>query len=67
MPDYPGHMRILTYFGLKQLFELYGFGIDKLVDTGIYPFPPMVSGVLEGLNPFHANFITAKVQKAVGP
>ena len=67
MPDYPGHMRILTYFGLKQLFELYGFEIDKLVGTGIYPFSPMVSRVLEGLDPVHANFITVKARKAVGP
>ena len=67
MPDYHGHMRILTYFGLKQLFELYRFEIDKLAGTGIYPFPPMVSRVLEGLDPVHANFITVKVRKVVRP
>lgn len=67
MPDYPGHMRIFTYFGLKWFFELYKFKVDKLVGTGIYPFPPIVSRILERLDPIHANFITINVRKEIKP
>lgn len=66
VPDYPGHLRIFTYYGLKRLFELYKFKVDRQTGIGIYPFPPVVSRILEKLDPIHTNIITIKIRKRKG-
>jgi ubiquinone/menaquinone biosynthesis C-methylase UbiE len=67
VPDYPGHMRIFTYFGLKMFFELYKFKVDRQTGIGLYPFPPVVSRIVEKMDPIHTNIITIKIRKAGNP
>ncbi len=57
------HVKIFTPRGLRELFELYGFKIEKSYGAGYYPFPPLVSRLLSHIDPLHAPFIGFKARK----
>jgi SAM-dependent methyltransferase len=56
------HNRVFAHRGLKELFTLHGFVIERIEGSGYYPLP----NVMSELDPRHAAFLTLKVRKAVG-
>ena len=59
----PPHNKVLAYYGLKEITELYGFQIEKILGAGYYPFPKALSRFFSRLDPIHTHFITIKVRK----
>lgn len=53
------HMRLFSYFGLKDLFEKHGFLVKKIKTAGYYPF----WGKLADIDPMHGHWIAIKVVK----
>lgn len=49
------HLRIFSYRGLKELFELHGLSKVRVLGAGYYPFPT----ILARWDPRHSAFITA--------
>ncbi|MCM8783434.1 MAG: hypothetical protein NC818_01445 [Candidatus Omnitrophica bacterium] len=54
------HIRVLAYQGLKEIFEIKRFKIEKILGAGYYPLPNLLSR----LDPRHAAFLTIKIKKA---
>lgn len=48
------HVHVFAFRGLRELFELHGFAVDRVLGAGYYPLPARL-GVLE---PRHAAFLT---------
>jgi SAM-dependent methyltransferase len=57
------HIRIFTYYGLRELFEYYGFKVGKMVGVGYYPFLGFISKFLSFIDKKHSVYLTAKVKK----
>lgn len=57
------HVRIFTYEALKELFEYYGFRVEKMVGVGYYPFPDVIGRILARVDKRHAVYLTMKVRK----
>lgn len=57
------HIRILTYYGLRELFEYYGFKVEKIVGVGYYPFLGFISKFLSFIDKKHSVYLTMKVKK----
>lgn len=53
------HIRVFAYRGLKEIFEVNGFKVEKSLGAGYYPLP----NFLARLNPRHAAFLTFKIRK----
>jgi 2-polyprenyl-3-methyl-5-hydroxy-6-metoxy-1,4-benzoquinol methylase len=53
------HVRVFTTKGLKHLFELFGFKVEKIYGAGYYPF----GNLFCNLDPWHSAFITIKIRK----
>lgn len=53
------HQRVFTTKGLKHLFELHGFKVEKIMGAGYYPF----GNSLEKFDKNHCAFITFKIRK----
>jgi Methylase involved in ubiquinone/menaquinone biosynthesis len=53
------HLRIFTYYGLRELFKYYGFKVEKIVGIGHYIFPKLFCLV----DKKHAAYLTIKVRK----
>ncbi len=53
------HHVILTIRGLKDLFELYGFRVEKIIGAGYYPF----GNLFDNIDKNHSAFITFKIRK----
>jgi SAM-dependent methyltransferase len=49
-----GHLRVLAYRGLHELFALHGFAVERIVGAGYYPLP----GRLGRVDTRHAAFLT---------
>jgi SAM-dependent methyltransferase len=49
-----GHLRVLAYRGLRELFALHGFSVERILGAGYYPLP----GRFARVDPRHAAFIT---------
>lgn len=58
------HIHILTYSGIKELFQVYGFRAEKIVGGGYYPFWGFISKLFSKLDPRHSAYITIKVRKS---
>ena len=60
-PSFPSwqHTRVFAYRGLKEIFEMEGFRVEKILGAGYYP----LSNSLAKLDPRHAAFLTLKVKK----
>ena len=60
----PLHIKIFAYEGLKQIFGLYNFKIEKLIGSGYYPIPNRsLMKILSTIDPRHTHFLTIKVRK----
>lgn len=57
------HIRIFTYYGLRELFEYYGFKSGKIVGVGYYPFLGFISKFLSFIDKKHSVYLTVKVKK----
>lgn len=57
------HIRIFTYYGLRELFEYYGFKVEKMVCAGYYPFLGLISKFLSFIDKKHSVYLTVKVKK----
>jgi len=57
------HIRIFTYYGLRELFEYYGFKVEKMVGVGYYPFLGIVSKFLSSIDKKHSVYLTMKAKK----
>lgn len=53
------HIKVFAYQGLKEIFEVEGFKIARILGAGYYPLP----NFLARLNPRHAAFLTFKIRK----
>ncbi len=57
------HVKIFTYFGLREFFRVHGFKIDKIKGAGYHPFQNLLSKAFSRIDPIHAPYITIKVSK----
>lgn len=57
------HDKIFTPMGLKELFKLYDFKIEKFFGAGYYPFTSILSELLSKVDPIHTSFIGLKAKK----
>jgi len=53
------HVRVEAVRGLKELFEIHGFKVEKLVGAGYFPLP----AILGKFDVNHSHFITIKARK----
>jgi SAM-dependent methyltransferase len=53
------HMRLFSFFGLKSLFEKYGFSVEGIKTAGYYP----LCGFFSRIDPLHGHWISMKVRK----
>jgi SAM-dependent methyltransferase len=59
------HLKIFPYQALKELFEIYGFRVEKLVGGGYYLMPiSLFSKVFSKIDTRHAHFLTLKLRKS---
>ena len=57
------HLRIFTYYGIKELFEYYGFKVKKMVGVEYYPFLGLISKFLSFIDKKHSVYLTVKAKK----
>jgi len=57
------HLRIFTYYGLKELFENYSFEVGKIIGAGYYPFLGRVSKLLSSIDKKHSAYLTMIARK----
>lgn len=55
-----GHLRVLAYRGLRELFALHGFSVEAVLGAGYYPLP----GAMARIDPRHAAFITVSARRS---
>lgn len=53
------HKTIFNYRGLKEVFELHRFTIEKIMGAGYFPLPSFIANI----DPRHGHFITIKARK----
>lgn len=58
-PDSWIHVRIYNVRGLKDLFEVYGFKVEKIGGAGYFPLPAFLGKI----DPTHSHFITYKIRR----
>lgn len=57
------HLKILTYYSLRKIFEEYGFAFEKGLGSGYYPLAGVLSRIATKIDPKHSHFITVKMRK----
>jgi len=60
---YPGHLRIPTFRGLKELLQYHGFEVEKISGVGYYPFWGMASRPMSHIDPRHSAYLIVKARK----
>ncbi|MBI4036871.1 class I SAM-dependent methyltransferase [Candidatus Daviesbacteria bacterium] len=58
-PSARNHVRIYNIRGLKELFEAYGFKVEKISGAGYFPLPAFLGNI----DPTHCHFMTFKIRK----
>jgi len=58
------HCLVLSYRGLKELFQGHGFLVEGMGGAGYYPLPPGVARGASALDPRHSAFLTFKIRKS---
>jgi len=53
------HIRLFSYMGLKEIFEVHGCKIERILGAGYYPLPNFFAKV----DLRHSAFLTIKVRK----
>lgn len=61
--EHRANVRVLTYRGLADLFEHYGFIVEKIVGVGYFMFPNRISQLLSLIDPRHCNRLIIKARK----
>lgn len=56
------HMRILSYRGLIEYVECFGFKVERMMGSGYYPLPWWVGRA----DPRHSHYIVVKARKVGG-
>jgi len=51
------HLHVLAFSGLRDLFSVHGFAIERSWGTGYHPLPGMLARAAARLDPRHAHFI----------
>lgn len=59
----PSHRRIFTFPALKGLLEYYGYGVEKTVGAGYFPFPAILSRGMCLVDRVHSTNIVLKARK----
>jgi SAM-dependent methyltransferase len=62
-PTFSPHYKVFTPRSLRDIFEAYGFKVDKWLGTGYYPAPRRISRILESVDPWHSQFLTIRAVK----
>ena len=57
------HCLVLSYRGLKELFQAHGFKVEGIAGAGYYPLPPALARLAAGIDPRHCPFLTFKIRK----
>ncbi len=57
------HLRIFSYYALKEIFKKYGFKIEKHSGSGYYPLPKGLDKLFTFIDPWHSVYQTIKVRK----
>lgn len=57
------NVRVFTYRGLADLFEYYGFSVEKVVGSGYFMLPSTVSRFFSFIDPRHSNRLIIKARK----
>lgn len=58
------HIHIFTIQGLKDLFKVYGFKLERIRGIGYFPLLPLSVGkFFEHIDPVHAYFLAIKIKK----
>ncbi len=57
------HCLVLSYRGLKELFEAHGFVVERIAGAGYYPWPVFVARAFSACDPRHSAFLTFKLRK----
>jgi len=60
---YPGHLRLPTLRGLKELLQYYGFWVEKIVGSSYYPLWGRASRPLSHIDPRHSAYLIVKARK----
>ena len=53
------HLRLFSYSALRELLELHGLEVEKLVTSGYYPLPPRLADVFARIDRRHGAFLIA--------
>ncbi|MFH1382045.1 MAG: class I SAM-dependent methyltransferase [Chloroflexota bacterium] len=61
--EHRANVRSYTYYGLKELFEYYGFKVERIVGIGYFMFPNKISPFMSAIDPRHSNRLIIKVRK----
>lgn len=61
------HCLVLSYRGLKELFEAHGFKVEGVSGAGYYPLPPTLARWAARIDPRHCPFLTFKIRKPGTP
>lgn len=59
LPSSWQHLRVFAYKGLREIFEIHRFQVEKILGAGYYPLPNFVAKV----DLRHSAFLTIKVKK----
>jgi len=59
----PAHYRAFTFGALKELLEYYGFMVDRVVGSGVYPLPNLLGKFICSLDRAHAAIATMRARK----
>ena len=57
------HCLVLSYRGLKELFQAHGFKVEGIAGAGYYPLPPTLARMAAKIDPRHCPFLTFKIRK----
>ena len=57
------HVKIMTTKALVGLLKDFGFSAEIVKGFGYYPFPPFISKILSGIDPYHSHYIVVKARK----
>lgn len=59
-----GHNKVFTYQALKELFEIHGFKVKRIVGAGYHPFyVKKLMNLFSKIDPRHSRFLVMKVIK----
>jgi len=57
------HCLVLSYRGLKELFEAHGFSVEEVGGDGYYPLPPLLARPIAAVDHRHSAFLTFRIRK----